>query len=337
MKFCVFCGNKIPKEAIFCSSCGSKQPEAEKKDENTKATALSLLNQAKFQNKDTGKVFENKEMSSGKEKYFVSEKQNVDNYVENVENQAAIKKEEDVKPDVLAEQTENIGIIEEEYVEESAVYDTEDEYIPEPYVPPILLDTTKELEQDQQSKKEESEKEEPEKKESEKEDRKPPKDISKPKRRALYKKRNLSEEDESEKEEIDTTMHRQTSLGYNNTSELLADEKADLKKAENYKEEEEKKDKSKGEGRKAKGRKKEARKNIDKEIANRKINKIEHEQVKKNEDIDPDYDGYYENVKPIDYDKQKDNSSLFKTILTVFTLIALISGIFYILITFFLL
>lgn len=162
--------------------------------------------------------------------------------------------------------------------------------------------------------------------------------------RVVYKKRNLSEEDETENEiSSSREMNRSSSLGISNMNDdLNADEKADLEKYKKIKEENINVDddsvlnlKKSNEGRKSSGRKKEARKNIDKEISSRKVNIIEHEEVKKEKDIDPDYDGYYENVKPIDFDKQRDNSSIIKVVLTSAIFLILISSVFYFLLTFF--
>ena len=59
------------------------------------------------------------------------------------------------------------------------------------------------------------------------------------------------------------------------------------------------------------------------------------EDVSKKDDVDPDYDGYYENVKPIDFDKMRDNSAVIKTIITAVVFFGLASAVFYMLITFF--
>lgn len=115
---------------------------------------------------------------------------------------------------------------------------------------------------------------------------------------------------------------------------LTADEKADKEKHEKAKKEEIEKRKNvkRGEGRKTNGRKKEVRKNIDREIEKRKVNEIEHEEANIDDD---DYDNYYENVKPIDFDKQRDNSAILKVALTGIVILALAGVSFYYLFTFF--
>lgn len=90
------------------------------------------------------------------------------------------------------------------------------------------------------------------------------------------------------------------------------------------------------EGRKKKGRTKQARKNMDKIIASRKVEDIEHEEVKQ-EDLeeDKDYDGYYESVLPIDHDKMRDNSAYIKVGITATLFFGMAVGLFYLIISFF--
>lgn len=162
--------------------------------------------------------------------------------------------------------------------------------------------------------------------------------------RSSYRKRNLSEEDESVDETFSTDSVKISSgitMDSDEDPDMLADEKEDLKKykAMKAKEKEEqdaikKSQEVAAEGRTKTKRQKETRKNIDFIISQRKVNEIQHEEVNV-KGLDPDYDGYYETVKPIDFDKQKDNSAIVKTVLTGVVGFALISIVFYVLFSFF--
>lgn len=389
MRFCLFCGKEIPENAIFCPSCGGKQPQQETKsepfvpvedddeDEEDNA-ALNLLSKVNFatttsrkesivptaSKKNVKKIekvepiqkvehIEKKEEDKIPVNTYIPPKNNnsneeqVKNKEELFEEQPIENIEEDVEEDTLTISEEEQEV--EEYDELQRMYDEldamEENIQPQEYVPPILSDLKEEV------KKEQEEKEKTEKVIESFKPKTPPdtthtekKEVAQKTERTkvTYKKRNLSEEDESEDDIVNnTTMKTNSSLGFENMNDdLTADEKADLEKYKNYKAEDvsdidEGPIQEKGEGRKSNGRKKEARKNVDREIAKRKFNIVEHEAVDKKDNVDPDYDGYYENVRPIDYDKQRDNSSLVKVILTAVAFVGLASIVFYMLITFF--
>lgn len=380
MKYCMFCGEQIPDEAIFCMKCGAKLPEQkeidideeiieEETDEEEDNIALGLLSKVNFGSKPSRtepiipiptKVEKKSEKKIDKIQKI--EKQDNDNNIIIKEykpiNKLKELKQEEPKLDEpkqeenyskektlpeLQEETENInndGVYFDDEIPCAIDIDEELSNIDkilnksENKTQSIIADMEEDLIKNEEI------------------IEKPREDILNIKKKentnikkekVVYKKRNLSEKDETEDEIQQNKINKDSSLNFSNMNDdLTEDEKADMEKYKKIKEENidvndsfDNDKKPKGEGRKSNGRKKEARKNIDKEIASRKINIIEHEEIEKKADIDPDYDGYYENVKPIDFDKQRDNSALIKVIITAAVFLILASSVFYLLITFF--
>lgn len=149
-----------------------------------------------------------------------------------------------------------------------------------------------------------------------------------------FKRKNIPASDEDEMPE--DLSRKRGKFVYDETAGMTMDEKADYKKAKERKEKEKeiRRQEKIGEGRKSNGRKHSVRENIDKLIESRKMEDIEQEEVGK-KDLDPNYDGYYENVKPIDYDKQTDNTASIKVAAVGLGIIALSCVVFYLLFTFF--
>lgn len=387
MRHCIFCEKEIPENAIFCPSCGAKLPEYKEETKNEiedniddeedideqDNIALAILSKAVFSSSPTRKesiIPPPVEKKPQRKITKVIPEEKKEQKVEDIENEFIIhdynktKKESQIEQ-AETEETEELGIIIKEYIEESEPeYDEETKMLfakleemtqqPNDYIPPMLNDIKEQLEETdissdippkepekKQEKEQEKEQETPEAIRPNKEEKNILRNTkNKNIQKVTYSKRNLSAEDESDDEIVfNSSLRKDSALNYKNINDdLTEDEKADIEKYKKYEEIEGKKEETsrkKGEGRKSNGRKKEARKNVDKTIAQRKINVIEHEEVKKNEDVDDDYDGYYENVLPIDYDKQRDNSAIIKTVLTALVFIALASAIFYLLISFF--
>lgn len=138
--------------------------------------------------------------------------------------------------------------------------------------------------------------------------------------------------DASEEEEENSDAGSASGFSYEEEG-ILKDEVASKKKNEEAKKKEEEGDTR--EGRRKVGRDKAARKNIDRLIANRKVEEIEHEKTVAVDEEDKDYDGYYESVLPIDYDKMRDNSIYVKVGITAAAFFLLASGLFYLIIRFF--
>jgi len=408
----MFCGKEIPDQAVFCPSCGARQPEPEKQEEpvdeiqdetDEDNIALSLLSKANFTSRNNNDkpptlLYENKkpekkavkiesdgkpvpkktEPETGREEEQI-EKNNFDSSTSKI-------------PTRITQKTEDIPSVEvsAEYEDYDEGYDAEDAEIMAKMMsmvqegasnnaPSILDDITEEIREQHisdnyndivgstenhavtdsnDSKKEDNSntKSASEQKEDIQKTKEHPlgTTASKENKKPAYRKRNLSEEDESEKDESGKENSRplintnSTISAGNGNDGLTADEIADIEKYKKYKESTEgKADKEerasrnpgegrtiKGEGRKKGGRAKEIRRNIDKEIAERDIRDIQHEEAK--DDSDKDYDGYYENVKPIDFDKMHDNTAVIKTSITGIAIVALVCIVFYFIITFFL-
>lgn len=383
MKFCMFCGEEIPDKAVFCPSCGAKQPiveeqtepEIEEQDTDEDSVALNLLNKANFSSVSSrkesiipmgpAKKHEKKISRIEPKKQEItsdSDDIHIQTYIRKSESTGEITKEDISENNANPSQTENTDEL------NSVISDSNDDFMdaeaerilmsmqefsestPNEYQATILEDLKVENTNEKPIEQtkivvENKSKNEGELKSFDEMSKKPAKHVAREK--VHYQKRNLSEEDESDNDVVaNAEMKRNSSLGFSNMNDdLTADERADIEKHNQYENSEESKkeddeeletERVKGEGRKSNGRKKEARKNVDKAIAQRRLNKIEHEEVDKKDDIDPDYDGYYENVRPIDFDKLKDNSSLIKTIVAAASSFGLISLIFYLIITFFL-
>lgn len=377
MRYCMFCGEEMPEQAVFCPSCGAKQPVQEANSKQQKVEedeeegddnniALNILNKANFSSKSgTGKsiipVVDNKPEKRAVriETEPVKKEAEQVKYVEPLIDEENIKAYDEAPPIVFLDDDDDDDDLTDEQIRKKAELFSQMEHSQE-YVPQILEEIKEEQREKQIEEKEKEirqeifdnreaaklEKEESNTKTTQKKNEGElppvPGDNSKPVKKPIYKKRNLSEEDESENEDaIPHTMKSTSSLILDDgDSDLTADEKADIEKHKKYKAEEDDdialgEGRIKGEGRKKGGRKKEVRKNVDKEIAKRRINDIEHEEVSKKDDVDEDYDGYYENVKPIDFDKMRDNTAIVKTAITGAISIAVACTVFYILFTFF--
>lgn len=341
-RFCMFCGKEMPESAAFCPSCGAKQPieeptetpdvKAEEDDDKGESNAaLDILSKANFSTKKqkgaSGVIRVEAEKAEPKKVFDEEPEDRADESGEQVEEPVAEEFDDGI-PDVELDDSDPEEYMSDAAIEKIAELEIMTEKGSASSGPAIIEGVS-----DEEDKKRLQEK------------------IDEIKERGAgwsggeykkpsYQKRNLSEEDESDEYEAPQSMSTTSHIG--SMDEMTADEKADLEKHKKYKEEEEKEKKKeagngegrvKGEGRKSNGRKKDVRENIDKKIAERKVSDVEHEEAKDNSD--PDYDGYYENVKPIDFDKQKDNTAVVKTALTGVAFIALASAVFYVLVTFF--
>lgn len=361
--FCPACGGKQPEQTVD-SSPEIDENNDEDEEDNAALNLLSKVNFATTLSRKESIVPTSSQRNTKKiEKVQVAKKPEVLKKQEEIpvekyspsqeESSPENYESDDSDPDVIVVAVDDSDSDNDENDELQKMFDELDKMDETPVnnVPPILTELKDNVEKEQETKRE-TEKTVQEvtgnipKEEKPLETSTVDKELSaKTKReKVTYHKRNLSEEDESEDEVVTQTMKKNSSLGYDNINDdLTADEKADLEKYKNYKKEDHHEmddidsepETERGEGRKSNGRKKEARKNVDKEISKRKVNIVEHEAADKKDNVDPDYDGYYENVRPIDYDKQKDNSSLIKVVLTAAAFVGLASAVFYLLFTFF--
>lgn len=311
MRFCAFCGREIPEQAMFCPSCGTKQPEQEAKtdiqddeDESNNA-ALNLLNKTNFTSgRSSNPVFPTKEQRPVKKAVKIEE--NGKAIPQERDSSASILKKEEVPIDIPKVTVEYDTNTEEDDMMEKMLEMMDEGN--DTYTPPIIEDVKNKN---------------PASKEIKNEATKEPVKVN---------------------TDNDSPMRLKSFSTFSSddvTEGMEADEIEDMKKYQAYKESEQKKEDDKesdgrvhtGEGRKKGGRKTEIRRNIDKEIQERDIRKIQHEESEK--DDDKDYDKYYENVKPIDFDKVRDNSAVIKTVLTGLAIVSLVCIVFYFIITFF--
>lgn len=373
MKYCIFCGEEIPDNAVFCPSCGAKLPveqtqnipeDVDEDEDEEDSIELSILSKVNFESREvrtesivpTAPIKKTEKKVQKVQPVKKEEEKKEPNIIQYVRKEQSAEKTTNIEKDSMQEdiQEDNLEIIEEDEIpvedEMDKLFKSLDDFMEDKNVnvPDIVKEAISDenKEQKEPDKKEITEKKTDETISTKKNEEIPVKKENKKPVRAkvTYKKRNLLEKEKDEDDEDDiimsqSKMKKDSSLNFNSINEdLTADEKADIEKYKNIKIEEEEDEnisRKKGEGRKSNGRKKEARKNIDKEISKRKFNVIEHEEVEKKDDVDPDYDGYYENVKPIDFDKQRDNSSIIKVAITSIAFLALASLVFYLLITFF--
>lgn len=361
MRFCIFCGEKIPDKAVFCPSCGAKQPEQEEitevvetpviEEDDSDNIALSLLSKANFassrgNSKPIIPQYEPKKAKRVDEDGLVIEEKKEEKETKDVSvkvNTPSIKKMEEnntqapeLKIDVQYEEEMD----EEDALEMARMMEMMNRGSGESS--PILRDIEENIKAEKISENYDSlvgSKEKEPESQPEALENKP---VKKDYRNLVYKENSYSEE--PEEEEVVRSIQTNSTISTNGEEGMTADERADMKKYKEYKESgQEKKDKEKpvkegrirGEGRKKNGRTKEIRRNIDKEIEERDIRDIQHEEIEKKDDIDKNYDGYYENVKPIDFDKMHDNSAVIKTAVTAGVVIVLVCVVFYYIFTFF--
>jgi hypothetical protein len=116
-------------------------------------------------------------------------------------------------------------------------------------------------------------------------------------------------------------------------ADMLADEKADYEKRKNIKIEEDVDakldDRSDLEGRKQQTQKVEKRRKSQRTYDESKHYKIEQDKSNIDENEDPEYDGYYENVLPIDHDQERKKKFDVKTLLIILAMLAVCIGLIY--------
>ena len=147
------------------------------------------------------------------------------------------------------------------------------------------------------------------------------------------KKRNVSIDDDDD--EFSTNLKESSKNAMYETGKLLADETADINRRKNVKIEEDDEaldDRSHLEGRRQQTQKVEKRRQSVRKYNEKKFYKIEQDQSEIDEN-DIDYDGYYENVLPIDHDQERKTKINWKNILIVIVVIAALVGIIYLTLT----
>jgi len=310
MKFCMFCGQEIQTEAVFCPFCGKSQNMPENTDPKVKT-----VNIEKIKPSQSEKKIERVNLSSIKTKEKQqNEKEDNDFLIKDI---GELEVEDgffgyDEDDDLLKELEQTIS-------ESQKQKDTSDDIMKD------MLDSNNENSDDYNDGDDydglniddyESNK-------------------TTGKRKFDYDGKSIDTTEEDALDESDGVSRQIEQNSLIGKNSLTADEKAE-QELEKKEKEEKKKNIKKGEGRKSTGRKKEARKNVDREIAKRKVNEIEHEEISAAEqELDKDYDGYYENVKPIDFDKQRTSGAMIQVILTGAAVLAIAGIAFYYLFTFF--
>lgn len=147
------------------------------------------------------------------------------------------------------------------------------------------------------------------------------------------KKRNISIDDDDD--EFSTNLKESSKNAMYETGKLLADETADINRRKNVKIEEDDEaldDRSHLEGRKQQTQKVEKRRQSVRKYNEKKFYEIEQDQSEIDEN-DIDYDGYYENVLPIDHDQERKTKINWKNILIVIVVIAALVGLIYLTLT----
>lgn len=138
---------------------------------------------------------------------------------------------------------------------------------------------------------------------------------------------------EDEEESFSTSLGDSNKNSMLEAADMLADEKADYEKRKNVTIEEDidakLDDRSDLEGRKQQTQKIEKRRKSQRTYDESKHYKIEQDKSDINEDEDPEYDGYYENVLPIDHDQERKKTFDVKLLLIIFLLIGICVGLIY--------
>ena len=147
------------------------------------------------------------------------------------------------------------------------------------------------------------------------------------------KKRNVSIDDDDD--EFSTNLKESSKNAMYETGKLLADETADINRRKNVKIEEDDEtldDRSHLEGRRQQTQKVEKRRQSVRKYNEKKFYEIEQDQSEIDEN-DVNYDGYYENVLPIDHDQERKTKINWKNILIVIVVIAALVGLIYLTLT----
>lgn len=153
------------------------------------------------------------------------------------------------------------------------------------------------------------------------------------KRDVTVKKRSISVEEAED--DFNTDINTVSGGGINFDSEKIhADEILEREKRKNAVIEEDDGDRSSLEGRTVNKQKQTKRRQSQRNYNDKKIYEIEHDRSEIDENEDPDYDGYYENVLPVDYDRDVKKNIDWKTIGIVFGFLGFIALFIFIFVTY---
>lgn len=152
-------------------------------------------------------------------------------------------------------------------------------------------------------------------------------------RDVTVKKRSISVEEAED--DFNTDINTVSGGGINFDSEKIhADEILEREKRKNAVIEEDDGDRSSLEGRTVNKQKQTKRRQSQRNYNDKKIYEIEHDRSEIDENEDPDYDGYYENVLPVDYDRDVKKNIDWKTIGIVFGFLGFIALFIFIFVTY---
>lgn len=152
-------------------------------------------------------------------------------------------------------------------------------------------------------------------------------------RDVTVKRRSISVEEAED--DFNTDISTASGGGINFDSEKMhADEILEREKRKNAVIEDDDGDRSSLEGRTANKQKQTKRRQSQRNYNDKKIYEIEHDRSEIDENEDPDYDGYYENVLPVDYDRDVKKNIDWKTIGIVFGFIGFIALFIFIFVTY---